>query len=144
MTTVQLDLTFTVIYPHPREVVWAALTDRDALRSWFLDTDFEARVGKPFSVRGPHIGTVTCVVIALEPPRRMEWSWQSPDMPTPTRVVFTLEEMHDGTRLTVDHVGRAPAIHQTDISRGWPNRLGRLTGWLEDRGRAPAGTPRSP
>ncbi len=39
-----------------------------ALLTWFLETDFEPRVGKGFSVRGPYIDRVNCVVVALEPP----------------------------------------------------------------------------
>ncbi len=135
VTAVPLGLTFSATYPHPLEAVWAAITDREALRTWFLENDFEPRLGQTFSVRGPHLGTVNCVVVALEPPRRMAWSWQSPDLPTPTRVVFTLEEVPDGTRLTIDHVGPAHAIHETDITRGWPNRLGRLDCWLASRSR---------
>ena len=130
MTIVPLDLMFSVIYRHPRAAVWAALTDRDALRVWFLDNDFEPRVGKRFSVTGPHIGTVACVVVALDPPRRMEWSWHMPDLPARSRVVFTLDEVEGGTRLTVRHVGAARAIHETDITRGWPKRLDYLERWL--------------
>ena len=136
VTTVHLDLTVSAIYPHPLEAVWAAITDREALRAWFLENDFEPRLGQRFSVSGPHLGTVNCLVVALEAPRRMEWSWQSFDLPTPARVVFTLEEVPEGTRLTVDHFGRAHARHEADITRGWPNRLGRLDCWLASGSRA--------
>jgi len=131
MNTVHLDLVFTSVYPHPAEAVWAALTDGEALRTWFLETDFEARVGKAFYVKGPHIGLVNCTVVALDAPRRMEWLWQSPELPTPTTVVFTLEEIPGGTRLIVKHVGTAPRAHERDITRGWPSRLSRLRRWLE-------------
>ena len=131
MNSVQLELNFSAVYHHAPETVWAALTDRDALRTWFLDTDFEPRVGKAFWVRGPYIGVVHCVVVALDPPCRMEWSWQSAALLTPTTVIFTLEKIHGGTRLTVKHVGSAPQVNQTDITRGWPERLNRLSRWLD-------------
>lgn len=131
MNTIQLELSCSTIYRYPPETVWTALTDRQALRTWFLDTDFEAQVGKAFSVRGPHLGVVNCVVLVLDPPCRMEWSWQSPEFVTPTTVVFMLEKVQEGTRLTVKHVGSAPQVHQTDTTRGWPGRLNRLSRWLD-------------
>jgi len=131
MNRVDLDLTFTSTYCHTPAAVWAALTDREALRSWFLETDFEARVGQEFYVKGPHIGVVKCVVVALDEPHRMEWSWLSPELPTPTTVSFTLEETQGGTRLLVKHVGSAPLVDQRDITRGWPSRLSRLRRWLD-------------
>ena len=107
MSQVDVELNFTAFYRHPVETVWAALTDREALRTWFLDTDFEPRVGKAFSVRGPYISHVNCVVIALDPPSRMEWSWQSAELLIPTRVIFTLAKSEGGTRLTIQHIGTA-------------------------------------
>ena len=130
MNNVHVELSFSAVYRHPPETVWAALTDREALRTWFLENDFEPCVGKGFSVRGPYIGRVKCVVVALEPPSRMEWSWRSPELPTPTRVIFTLEKSEGGTRLTVRHVGTAPETNETDVTRGWPSRLNRLSRWL--------------
>ena len=133
MTSVHLDLTFTAFYRHAPEVVWAALTDCEALQTWFLENDFKAHVGQAFSVKGPHIGVVACTVVALDPPRRMEWSWQPPDLPMTTRVIFTLAEVQGGTRLTVEHVGSSPTAHQADITRGWPSRLRHLGRWLDGK-----------
>jgi secondary thiamine-phosphate synthase enzyme len=131
MNSVHLDLSFSAVYAHTPEAVWAALTDRDALRTWFLENDFSPHVGHAFSVRGPQIGRVNCVVVALDAPSRMEWSWHAPDSLIPTRVIFTLDTTDGGTRLTVKHVGAAPHTNETDIMRGWPSRLNRLSRWLD-------------
>jgi len=128
---VNLELSFSAVYRHAPDTVWAALTDRDALRTWFLENDFSPREGQAFSVRGPNIGRVNCVVLALDPPSRMEWSWQSPGSLEPARVIFTLEKTDGGTRLTVKHVGAAPQVNETDSIRGWSGRLSRLSRWLE-------------
>jgi hypothetical protein len=70
----------------------------------------------------------------------MEWSWLSPELPTPTRVIFRLAEIPGGTRLTVEHRGPAQTVHRRDITRGWPSRLRRLSRWLarSDHGLASA------
>jgi len=133
MNGVHLELSFSAVYRHTPEAVWAALTHQDALRTWFLENDFSPRVGHAFFVWGPNIGHVNCVVVALEAPRRMEWAGHSAEFPIPTRVIFTLKKTDGGTRLTVKHVGVAPQASETDIFRGWSGRLNRLSRWLDGR-----------
>ena len=130
MTPVSIDLTFEVVYPYARTTVWAALTDAKALAAWLLENDFEPRVGKVFTLRSPDMGVVTCTVLVLDAPRYMEWSWQHPDLQIPTTVVFTLDEVEGGTRLTVQHRGPTQVEYRADITAGWPRKLARLLTWL--------------
>ncbi len=38
-------------YPHPRELVWRTLTDRELLAVWLMPSDFEPVVGRSFTMR---------------------------------------------------------------------------------------------
>lgn len=103
----------TVTYPHPPEKVWAALTDARALAEWLMPNDFEPEVGRTFQFRvDPMLsfeGIVDCEVLEVDPPRRLVYSWVTrmngkPPHP-PMTVVWTLEPVPGGTRLTLVQSG---------------------------------------
>jgi uncharacterized protein YndB with AHSA1/START domain len=75
---VKADIDLTIIYPHPIDQVWAALTSADALASWLMPNDFQPVVGHRFTFRtkpAPGFdGIVRCQVLELDPPRRIAWS----------------------------------------------------------------------
>ena len=95
------------VYPHPPEKLWRALTDSELLAKWFMQNDFEARVGHRFTFRtdpAPGFdGVVRCEVLALEPLRKLEFSWAGG--PIDTVVSWELEPVDGGTRLTVTQRG---------------------------------------
>jgi uncharacterized protein YndB with AHSA1/START domain len=102
------DTLVTAVYRHPRERVWAALTDSAALSEWFMPNDFAPVVGHSFRFRtapAPGFdGVVRCQVLELEPPERMVWSWAGG--PIETTVTFTREDLGDGrTRLQARQLG---------------------------------------
>ena len=102
------DTLVTAEYRHPRERVWAALTDPAALAEWLMPNDFAPVVGREFTFRtkpAPGFdGVVHCRVLEMEPPERMVWSWNGG--PIETTVTFTLEDLGDGaTRLQARQVG---------------------------------------
>ena len=101
------DLVKTVVYPHPIERVWGALTDPDALSRWLMPTDFRPEVGHRFTFRtdpGPGFdGVVRCEVLSLEAPHRMVWSWAGG--PIDTTVVFQLRSRDGSTELTFRQSG---------------------------------------
>ena len=103
------DLHFEVVYPHPPERVWYALTDPGALREWLMETTFEARVGHRFQFRTEprpgFDGIVNCQVTRVEPPRALAYTWHGGWMGAPTVVTYTLEPVSGGTRLRLDHTG---------------------------------------
>ena len=43
----------SIVYPHPVERVWRALTDREALAQWLMPGDFEPVLGREFQFRAP-------------------------------------------------------------------------------------------
>jgi uncharacterized protein YndB with AHSA1/START domain len=46
---VKADIDATVVYPHPIDQVWAALTSSAALAAWLMPNDFQPEVGHTFT-----------------------------------------------------------------------------------------------
>lgn len=137
----------TTVLRAPRSKVWRALTNSAQFGEWF-----GAKVADPFTpgrrVRGPitipeytHLA-FDVTVEQLEPERLFSWRWQpggNPDIdlaePT-TLVVFELEEVPEGTRLTVTESGfdrippsrRAKAYREND--EGWSGQFDNLRKYL--------------
>lgn len=130
----------TLVYPHPIEFVWRAISEREALSAWLMETDFEPVVGRPFTFRtdpAPGFdGVVRGEVLVVEPPRRLVYSWRGGPLKE-TRVSFTLAEVPGGTRLTLEHggfSGLGGLVPRFVLGFGWRDLLGRdLPAWL-DRG----------
>lgn len=138
----------TMILRAPRSKVWRALTDSAQFGEWF-----QARLEGPFTsggkVRGPitypgyeHL-TFEVTVEQMEPERLFSWRWQpggDPDIdpaePT-TLVVFELEEIPEGTRLTVTESGfdqipvarRSKAYRSNDA--GWTGQMESIRKYLD-------------
>jgi len=45
------DLHFEMIYPHPPERVWAAITSSEAMSQWLMPNDFQLVAGHRFQFR---------------------------------------------------------------------------------------------
>ncbi|HEX2914405.1 MAG TPA: SRPBCC domain-containing protein [Chloroflexia bacterium] len=95
------------VYPFPPEVLWQALTEREALAQWLMENDFIAEVGHKFQFRtrpAPGFdGIVNCEVLVVEPLRRLSYSWASGK--NRTVVTWELEAVAEGTRLRLHHEG---------------------------------------
>lgn len=125
-----------VLYPHPRERVWRALTDPALLAQWLMRPEgFAPVVGTKFILRAPGRargwrGFVECEVLAVQPGRSLRYSWVGdPDDP-PLTVTFTLEDAAGGgTRLVLDHEGFAGfggwLLARLMMGPGWGRMLAR-------------------
>jgi uncharacterized protein YndB with AHSA1/START domain len=118
-------------YPFPRERVWRALTDREAIADWLMPNDFESRLGHEFEMRtrpAPGFdGIVRCMVTVLEPPSRLAFTWRGGGIDT--LVNFTLESVEQGTRLTMVHSGFTGArgwMISKLLGSGWRKKILRL------------------
>lgn len=116
------------VYPHPRERVWRALTESDILAAWLMDNDLEdVAVGETFEFRGESVpllwdGTVQCEILAVEPPERLEISWNGGGMNPATTVTWRLEDVEEGTRLIFTHEGLdglRGLLMKGGLSGGW-------------------------
>jgi uncharacterized protein YndB with AHSA1/START domain len=126
----------------PRSRVWRALTDAGEFGKWFgadLTGAFApgARVRGKITHKGYEHVTMEITIERMEPERLVSWRWHpyavQPDVdysdePT-TLVVFELEEVADGTMLTVVESGfdRIPLARRAEAFRmndqGWAGQM---------------------
>lgn len=96
-------------YPHKREHVWDALTDSNAIKQWLMDNDFKPVVGHRFQFRAKPQpkwrGIVDGEVLAVEKPSRLVYTWKGEEKYKPTTITWSLEEVPNGTKLTLYHTG---------------------------------------
>jgi uncharacterized protein YndB with AHSA1/START domain len=97
------------VYPYPPERLWRALTDPKALSDWLMPNDFEPTVGRKFQFNvGPQWGWrgyVDCVVLEVDAPRRLSYSWEGDPKHPPTVVTWILTPVKEGTLLRLEHTG---------------------------------------
>jgi uncharacterized protein YndB with AHSA1/START domain len=136
-----------VVLRAPRSKVWTALTDPAQLGEWFgakLSGDFVPgqRTRGPITIpKYAHL-SFEVVVEQMEPERLFSWRWQpggdpdkDPAEPT-TLVVFELEDVPEGTRLTVTESGfdRLPLARREKSYRendaGWAGQIKNISGYL--------------
>ncbi|MDQ3410708.1 MAG: SRPBCC family protein [Chloroflexota bacterium] len=130
----------------PRERVWAALTEAAELSRWFGDTaEIDLRPGGELVLGWEEHGVGRCRIEVVEPPRRFAYRWHAPgadeDAPIEagpnTLVEFTLDEVPEGTRLTLIESGFASlpsdiaAKAFEDNTGGWASELGELAAYIE-------------
>jgi uncharacterized protein YndB with AHSA1/START domain len=131
----KLDVAIEERFEEPIDEVWQAITDPAVIARWLMDNDFEARVGKRFTLRRASdvwTGVIRCEVLELAPPHRMVWSWAAGDEPEgrPSRVVFELRAEGTGTVLTLRHTGDADDRTGDLFARRWPVKLAELSALL--------------
>lgn len=100
MATITADTRFS----HPPARVWRALTDPARVSRWLMPaTPFELVVGATFSLDAGQWGPIACELVAVEPERRLSYTWRNSALDTV--VTYTLEPDGDGTRLHFEHAG---------------------------------------
>jgi uncharacterized protein YndB with AHSA1/START domain len=122
------DLHFEMHYPHPPEQVWQALTNPKALAAWLMPNDFQPVVGHRLQFRtkpAPGFdGIVQCEVLEVVPTARLVHTWTGGGVDT--TLIWTLEPVAGGTRLTLDHRGfrglRGMLVSKI-LGSGWRSRI---------------------
>lgn len=123
----------TVVLRAPRARVWRALTNAQEFGTWFgvRFTDRFApgdRVRGPITIQGYEHLTLDMTIETMEPERRFAWRWHPNAIdakrdysqePT-TLVTFELEDVPEGTKLTVTESGfdAVPAARRAEAFRG--------------------------
>jgi uncharacterized protein YndB with AHSA1/START domain len=139
----------TIVLRAPRSKVWRALTDPAQFSDWFGATLKDpfipgARVRGPVTHPGYEHLTMDITIERVEPERLFSWRWQpgaggDPDIDPAepkTLVVFELEDVPEGTRLTVTETGfdripvsrRGKAYREND--EGWTGQLENIRKYL--------------
>ncbi|EAQ35499.1 hypothetical protein NB311A_18581 [Nitrobacter sp. Nb-311A] len=100
---------------HPPAKIWRALTQGALLEEWLMKNDFEPVVGRRFNFRTtpvPHWnGVVDCEVLAVEPNRRLAYSWNAAgegESGLRTIVTWTLTPTQNGVLLRMEQSGFRP------------------------------------
>ena len=96
------------------ERVWEVMTSAGLVEQWLGCIGYEAEIGHVFYMQPDHAkraagdtnGATHCALLALEPPRRMLFSWYFPDTPH-THVEIVLTAAGAGTQVTLRHSGWA-------------------------------------
>jgi uncharacterized protein YndB with AHSA1/START domain len=132
------------LMPHPPEKVWRALTSAPLMSEWLMQTDFEPVLGRRFTFRSEPVngwnGVVACEVLAIEPSRRLVYSWNGYGEQAATGIrsvvtwTLTLAD-GGGTHLHMEHAGFGPNDEgfYKGASYGWPlmiETLERVAGGL--------------
>ena len=122
-----LDLAYDELLPQPPETVWTEITEASAISDWLMPTeDFRPEVGCRFRLqRAPGVW-ISAVVLEMEPPRHMVWSWSHNEGSPPSIVTFDLVPDPSGTRLLLSHRGEARDDEADALRRGWPSRIAEL------------------
>ena len=148
--TAVADRTETIVIecdlPHAPAKVWRALTEPGLLGAWLMPNDIRAEVGHRFTFHAtPAHGLgydVQCEVLAVEPQRRLRYTWCAPQVSLDSVVTFTLQSgtlqsgaLHAGaaaTRLHLEHAGIAVAPeHVASMRQNWSRLVaGCLNGQL--------------
>ena len=121
--------------PHPPEKVWRALTDPVLLAEWLLPAiGFALEPGAAFTFQTQPYpgwnGTVDCRFVAIEPYRKLSYTWRVPFLETV--VTFTLAPTASGTRLSIVQSGFTPDQKREfgGARYGWTMMGGRLVDLL--------------
>src|SRR5213076_2773644 len=61
--------------PHPPEKIWRALTQPHLIEEWLMKNDFRPVVGHSFNLSGDWGGVLDCEVLAVEPHRKLTYTW---------------------------------------------------------------------
>jgi len=105
-----VEVTRELVLPVPCEEVWRALTDPERLAEWFAN-DVELDLDRGDGVFRWESGEVRQArVEEAELERRLALRWWDPETPgsEESEVTFELEEIPEGTRLTVTETATGP------------------------------------
>jgi len=89
----------------PVDKVWSYLSNPKKIATWFLPTDFEARVGKGFTLRCERQGTIQCEVREIVSCEKLVYSFKPVATKAETLVTFVLSQLGEQTKVIVTHSG---------------------------------------
>lgn len=122
-------LKFTKEIAFPAELVWAAITDSNALAKWWATGDIRPVVGHEFSLDMGPFGAQACKVLEVVPEKLFVMLFGIGSLDT--TITFRLEESDGHTVLNFEQSGfdlDSPMGAQAyeGMGRGWPGILARI------------------
>ena len=128
-------ITKSIFFNASRETVWAFLTQKEKLALWFLPAEADFVDGEDFALIGKEDdGSVTkkCwgSVVEMDKPARLVYTFTSKQLGGQmTTVIWTLEESHGGTKVSLVHEGIGKAAGDAAMNlllmfdEGWDKHL---------------------
>lgn len=127
----------TIFINASREVVWRYLTEKDKLALWFHPAAADLVEGREYAlIKESEDGVEKLCwgdVLSMNPPESMEWTFTvQPLGGAMTTVLWTLEEVHGGTRVSLKHTGIGEAAQAAALGllmaldAGWDEHFARL------------------
>ncbi|MBB5395381.1 MULTISPECIES: SRPBCC domain-containing protein [unclassified Mucilaginibacter] len=119
----------------PAGRIWQALTDNDKMKKWYFQLEnFEPRVGFEFSFTGQGSKgekyVHNCRVTAVEPERKLSYTWAYEGFSGSSEVSFELFAEGDKTLVRITHTGletfpqNGPDFAIESFTKGWNHILG--------------------
>ncbi len=115
------------------DTVWQWLTDPDKLAIWFHKPPKPLQDGEAFEMFGTTSGDrlIWGEVKQARRPHHLEYSFVvKPLGDHETRVIWTLEDVPGGTRLTLEHAGLPAGAEAFDLTlaldKGWDDHISRM------------------
>lgn len=129
-------------YDAPVALVWQAITDRAAIKQWFMDfEDFVPEEGCQFHFTAEDNDNVRwlhrCVVTKVVPRQKLAYTWRYDGQPGDTLVTMELFAEGEKTRVKLTHSGletlpALPAFARENFVAGWTELIGSLLkGYVE-------------
>jgi uncharacterized protein YndB with AHSA1/START domain len=116
--------------PHPPEKIWRALTQPHLIEEWLMKSDFKPVVGHRFNLRGDWGGVLDCEVLAIEPNKKLSYTWNFDDPANGLQsvVTWTLTPTSTGTHLRMEQSGFRPDRPQNyqGAQYGWKQFFAKL------------------
>ncbi len=130
----------TRTFPHPRERVFRAWTEPEALKQWFAPTDdytttvpvFELRPGGGYRVemrhKGGNVHTVAGAFREVKAPERLVYTWKWVDQPDAVETLVTVQfrERGGSTEVALTHELFPSEAARDEHDKGWTGCLDRL------------------
>ncbi len=121
----------SITIKQPNEKIWAALTQKDAMKLWYFDIpDFVLEAGATFNFYEPGGANKyqhRCTIVEIVPGKKLSHTWQHPSLSKGTSTVtWLLEPAGEGkTNVTVQHEGlesfadAGPDFAPENYKMGW-------------------------
>jgi len=128
----------TYIFATSLETVWSFLTEKDKLATWFHPATSDFVEGEDYALiredeNGAQISQCWGTVLKMDKPNSLVCSFTvEPLNGALTTVTWTLEEIQDGTKLTLRHEGIEEAAGEAAIrlllalDKGWDKHVDQL------------------
>jgi uncharacterized protein YndB with AHSA1/START domain len=94
-----------ILIDAPLAKVWKHITDSKKIAGWLMPNDFEAKVGKEFSMDCKGHEKIWCIVKEIVPEQKLVYSFKSKVTKVETLVTITLAKKGKGARVTLVHSG---------------------------------------